>query len=279
MTVPPETDQLLVRYLLDQASEDERTQIERRFLEDEGFYQQLLMVEEELRVAYAAGTLPAADRQRFEDRFLLFADDKAKVEDTRALMAELAAVPRPIAASAPRRWSQWALAAAVILAAGLAAWQAFESRRLELQVAALEAERQARTEERDRALESERRARAELEQRPVAPAQPVLSLLLTPGRLRDGGETKRLRLSATDPGFTLTLTLAGQRTYDAYQVEIRNADGTRVWGLARAEGRDGTVMLTVPARLFPQDDYEVVLRGVTAGGTERSGEYFFTILR
>jgi len=190
-------EEMLVRYLLGQLSEEEQQRIEQRFFDDEQYYQRLLEVEDELRCAYAQGALPRAQHEQFERRFLIFADERKRVELARDMMAELPRVSveepfRPVSRrnepKTARSWLPWsfgwlsqarsfALAAALVIVAGCG-WLLFETARLRKQLSQLRAERataeqqieQGAAEERARAqqlsqqLEQERARRAQLEQ-------------------------------------------------------------------------------------------------------------------
>ena len=68
-------DRLLFRYLLGQVSDEEQAQVEERFISDQEYYSQLLLIEDELRCVYAKGSLPPPDREQFEKRFLIFPDE------------------------------------------------------------------------------------------------------------------------------------------------------------------------------------------------------------
>ncbi|MGH9936037.1 MAG: hypothetical protein ACREAM_07315 [Blastocatellia bacterium] len=191
-------EEMLERYLLGQLSEEEQRRIEQRFFDDEQYYQQLLEVEDELRCAYARGALPRAQQEQFERRFLIFTDERKRVELARDMIAELPQVSveepwRPDSRrSEPtivRGWLPWsfgwlsparsfALAAALVIVAG-GVWLLFETARLRNQLSQLRAERtateqrldQRSAEERARAqqlsqqLEQERARRAQLEQK------------------------------------------------------------------------------------------------------------------
>ena len=168
--------------------------------------------------------------------------------------------------------AHWALAAGVVLAVGLAAWQATELRRLRSEVATLEAERSARTQESAPARRPEASAGA-----PKATA-PLLSLFLTPGRTRAEGQTKTLAMQ-DGANVRLMLALDGQRTFASYNVEIRNADGASVWTRNGVAPQEQMIILTVPGQDLKEDDYELVLRGVgVTGESERVGNYYFTVL-
>jgi hypothetical protein len=108
---------------------------------------------------------------------------------------------------------------------------------------------------------------------------PVLSLFLTAGRTRATGSTQTVSIRGDAGDLRLRLEVESL-TDRRYEVEILNADGVRLWsrtGLA-AVGR--VVVLEVPTRGLPQDDYELRLTAVTpAGERERAGDYYFRVLR
>ena len=318
-------EDILTRFLLGQVSDEERSQIEQRFLGDGDYYQQLLIVEDELRCAYANGSLAPADREQFEKRFMQFPDEKPRVELARAMIGELS---RAAVESAPEllvskerqsRWTKfaslfslklpaigYATAAIVVFLLVAGVWLLRERSHLRTQVAELEARQTAREREierqsdEDRArveqlngeLDEERKSRALLEQelaqqreQPATGAniQPaIFSLLLTPGRVRSGGETKKLVIEKEPAQVRLLLDTGGEGTYKSYQAAILNADGAQVWnrgGLRASEAR-GTkfVIVNIPARLLAEDDYQINLKGLTeTGDLERIGEYYFTV--
>ncbi len=318
-------EEMLERYLLGQLSEEEQQRIERRFFDDERYYQRLLEVEDELRCAYARGALPRAQREQFERRFLIFADERKRVELARDMLAELprVTVEEPIRPAfrhsepkAERSWLTWsfgwlspaqtfALAAALVIVAGCV-WLLIETSRLRNQLSQLQAERavteqrleqrsaevRARAQQLSQQLEQERARRAQLEQelarrgeRPIGPSTPtgVIALLLTPGLVRGGGETKRLALPPEARQIRLQLELTGA-AYSSYRAVLLNSDGKEVRSRAglqsRLDGARRVIVLNIPARLLAEDDYELELAGVDAAGhLERAGSYYFTILK
>jgi tetratricopeptide (TPR) repeat protein len=66
-----EEEDLIRRYLLDDASDEERRQVEARLLEDDDFGERLLLIEDELIDDCARGALPAREQKLFERNFLL----------------------------------------------------------------------------------------------------------------------------------------------------------------------------------------------------------------
>ena len=84
------TTDRLVRFLLGQLPPEEREAIERScFGQDETVFAELVALEDELRVAYAAGEMSTLDRRAFEARCLRTLTDRTRLMFARAL-AELA---------------------------------------------------------------------------------------------------------------------------------------------------------------------------------------------
>lgn len=84
------TPDRLVRFLLGQLPPEEREAIERAcFGQDETVFAELVALEDELRVAYAAGEMSAEDRRAFETYCLRTVTDRTRLVFARAL-AELA---------------------------------------------------------------------------------------------------------------------------------------------------------------------------------------------
>src|SRR5215471_14769527 len=86
-----EDQEVLVRYLLGELTDAERTRIELLFFSDEGYYEHLLAVEDELRYDFAQGRLAPARRERFARRFLRAGQDRGDIGFPAALLSRLAA--------------------------------------------------------------------------------------------------------------------------------------------------------------------------------------------
>lgn len=266
------TENIFFRYLLGQLSEEEQAQVEERFLSDGEYYQQLLLAEDELRCAYAQGSLSAAGREQFEKSFLIFPDERQRVELARAMISELAtmrvAEPTAPLIAPDEKSSRWesllaffgfrtpatgfAVATAAIVTLAALGWMAYETSRLRSQVSQqtqreLEIEQQAaearsRIEQLNRELETERRNRAILEQELAAARQQpspgkqaqmaILSLILVPGRIRGSGETRRLTIRQDSAQVRILLGLGAKSQYRSYQAVILNSDGAQVWSRA-----------------------------------------------
>ena len=60
------SDEVLKQYLLGKMSDEERERIERRYLADKEFLDQLLAIEDDLVDEYVRGELSASEREQFE---------------------------------------------------------------------------------------------------------------------------------------------------------------------------------------------------------------------
>jgi len=77
------------RFLLGEMSEDARSAFEEKFVADEVFFEQVRVVEDELIESYIRGTLPAAEREKFERSFLTTERRRNRVEFTRTMLDKL----------------------------------------------------------------------------------------------------------------------------------------------------------------------------------------------
>lgn len=76
-------NQLLKRYLLGEVPRHLRKQIEKKFFEDDSFFDRLLYVEEQLMADYVYGKLTEDERLRFESSFLTSPKRQQRVEELR----------------------------------------------------------------------------------------------------------------------------------------------------------------------------------------------------
>lgn len=315
---------LLTRYLLGQLSEVEQAAIEERFLGDREYYQHLLIAEDELRCAYAKGSLPPAEREQFEKRFMVFPDERNRVGLARTMLAELSGmtVEEPDGPMVvPREEKGWwggllaaisfrspalrfATVAAAVVLVGALSWLAFDNSRLRRQVSQLEAqqtareqdltrqilEERSRLEELNREIDEERNSVALLEQelaqqrdRPSADQQgrpSVISLILAPGRIRAGGEVRRLTIQQDSAQVRLMLRLGEKSTHQSYRAVILSSEGAQVWSRGGLRASNQLVIVGIPARLLAEDDYEINLTGLSeSGDSEHVGDYYFTVLK
>ncbi len=179
-------ERMLVNYVLGDLSEEERDTVEERFFGDELFYQNLLLVEDDLIYDYFRGALGTNDRRRFEARMKASPGWRSKVKAVTALMEAIDATPEaePVFTKPPsERNSFWtalvlpvlrspsfglAAAAGLLISIAGAAYFVNQSRALRNEVAALKEERQQQTRESSASTEQLQGRIAELEDRETA---------------------------------------------------------------------------------------------------------------
>jgi hypothetical protein len=307
VTQPDTNDeQRLIGYLLGQLNAEEQAQIEERYLSDPGFHDELEAAERDLIDRYVRGEL--SDPEPFEKRYLSSPRRRQRVEFARALMQSLDAAaaraeqaadrtsqvgrtvpgrvetsPGPLAARLPvvarlprlsmRGWLPAAAAAAILLAAwALASRPAPDG-----------SDRNPDETPQQAAGAPTTRTDPAPEPRPPEPSaaagsNPIATLVLVPSLTRESGVTPTLVL---DPDVVPQLQLALEPPdYPTYRTVLRTADGTEVFradGLQPVTTANGeALVITLPVGLLRDDDYIIMLTGVTAGGElEAAAGYYF----
>jgi hypothetical protein len=182
MSTDINNEELISRYLLGELPEEQQVEIEDRAFSDKDYLASITAVENDLIDEYVSGELSAADRQRFETRFLASAERRKRVEFATALrtvVSESHAPEKKPIHDVPR-WSwrdslyafisglnpaaRLAFATAAILLIVGAAWLFTETWRLRRQVSQLQAEKQS-GQSLQQALDAERKRSEELNAR------------------------------------------------------------------------------------------------------------------
>src|SRR5262245_48119753 len=96
-----------MRYLLGEASEAEASELEERYFADDGFFEHLQTVEDELIDAYVRGSLSPQERQHFEESFLTNSKRRQRVEFAKTLLNTVDRVAMPILFPDRTRDSWW----------------------------------------------------------------------------------------------------------------------------------------------------------------------------
>jgi hypothetical protein len=175
-------EELIARYLLGELTEEQQVEIEDRAFSDKEYLATITEVENDLIDEYVRGELSAAERQRFESRFLASAERRKRVEFARALrtvVSESTGQEKKVVQRAAT-WSwreslyaflnglnpaaRLAFVAAMVLLVVGAAWLFAETLRLRRQVTQLQAENQSR-QGFQQALDQERKRNDELNAR------------------------------------------------------------------------------------------------------------------
>jgi hypothetical protein len=302
-------NELLVRYLLGELSEEEAERVERRYISEPEVYDQLLTVEDDLIDFYVEGALAESRRASFEGHFLRSPERQSRVMFAEAWLAYVARQPKATRKTAPVpepprfaffRFETWpmglrlAAAMVVLLAIVFPIVQTLRLRN-QLEVATSQREELERNQQGLQAqIEDERRRAQELSSlldRELSARDPkmdapdstdarVISFLLTAGQIRGTGESRRLILPADVSLVRLQLSLESSG-HDSYFVNIKTVGGRSVWsGRARQRGSGSIVSVQIPATALKTEDYVIVLSGVKGSNpSEVISEYSLGVTR
>jgi hypothetical protein len=263
-------------YLLGRSKPEDAAQIEELFLTDDSFYQELLIVEDELVDQYVASQLSDSEAQSFENHFLNTSERREKLRFARNLqkyvaraVAETAAVtaaaqvvsepPEVLASSTPPKattgswlWTRpivsYSLAAAVVLVLAFA---------------------------------------AVLIVRNLNPSQPgtgqVLAVELVPGLSRGDEGMKSITVTGETAMVALQLRVPGDLDYQAYRAVVQTSDGreiSRQDNLPRDPALKDRIIYSIRASLLTSGDYNLKLSGLNQRGEyEDVGRYSFRVSR
>ena len=291
----PVSDDLMMRYLLGEVSDEEQVRLEECYFADDSVFEQLSALEDELIDDYVRGELGEPQRKQFELHFLNSPERRRKLAFAESFSQYLSQASTVAAKQETwRQWiadwfdlrgatARWAFAAvfAGILVGG--AWLVRQNWRLRAQLREIQAQQ---TELRQR----EERLSKQLSQLKVTPtgrmpgsevAQPqphplpIVALTLVPGVLRSSAEQKTLIIPPGPHLVHLQLDL-GSRSYESYLATLETAEGSRIWskeGLKAVPASGGrTLVLELPSSLFGNKDYILQLRGVRSG-TVQTNQY------
>ncbi|MGH9199449.1 MAG: hypothetical protein ACRD1T_27425, partial [Acidimicrobiia bacterium] len=297
----------------------QQAQVEHQYLSDDEFFERMAAVEDELVDAYVRDELSPSERQHFERRLSLVPSWQRKVEFSRTLMRSMSqSRPAPSTMPESREGLRWwpirrtlgvqrpvlawslALAASIIVFVG-SSWLLFETGRLRNEVDQLRAER-AELRRREGSLQAQIDQQRQLsdqyrnelqrhvnrEDRPGAERpkrQPIAlaTFMLSPGLLRDVGESNTI---AVPPGTeTVQLRMSvGRDEYLFYRAVLSKPEGHELWRddrlKAGATPTGQMVTLAVPAGLLTPGDYILTLSGVDAEERlENIDDYSFRVVR
>jgi len=109
----------------------------------------------------------------------------------------------------------------------------------------------------------------------------LASFVLSAGLTRGEDEPEKLIIPAAARIVQLHLNLERVENYREYVAEIRTARGNLVWsrrGLKLSGSNYGAVVVAVPAALLTNGEYEIALKGSSAGSVEAIGYYYIIAL-
>ena len=284
------SDETLIHYLLGELSEHDEAQIEEKYFPDDGAFERLCALEDELIDRYVRGELSKAQREDFEKRLLQSPEQRKRIEFARSLMQPLPGPP-PLAPVhlIPKKarlrlpnWSMPRLAVLLPAALGLLAvfvlgtwWVRHQRTPSEISV------------QQPPRSQTEQVARVPTEASPQAPTElsesQIATLILTPDITRGAGSEIRLVLSPKADVVELTASLESVE-FDTYRAEVSTVAGKEVWNendLHPRETPSGKgVAVRIPAKLFGSKDYILTLRGLAPSGRlQVVSEYSFRVVR
>ena len=154
MAKDPVSDGVMMRYLLGDVSDEERVQLEERYFVDDGVFEQLSALEDELIDDYIRGELAESQRKQFELHFLTSVERRQKLAFAESFAQYLSKMPAVASPAKQASWRQrttnwlglrgtsarWAFAAtfAAILLGGV--WLIQENWRLRAQLREMQAQ-------------------------------------------------------------------------------------------------------------------------------------------
>lgn len=268
---------MIRQYLLGQLPQEDSARLEERLLSDSDYFQEILIGEDELIDRYLANQLSEAERQAFETSFLLTRERQQKLRFARSLKKYIGEAAATTAgeeaepessgershdfADAPSKNRHffsfvpaqnpilsYSLAAAALLVVVGVSWIATKNWRT-----------------------------------PQTGPGNVLTVVLTPGLTREGGEVPKINLSPEIDTVELRLELP-KSDYRTYRSVLLADDRSQVWARddLRAVNDSGTsfVVSNVPAKLLADGDYRIKISGRSSDGLfEDLATYSFRLVR
>jgi hypothetical protein len=128
-------------------------------------------------------------------------------------------------------------------------------------------------------------SKTQAQSRGQAQNQSVVWLALAPSIVRDQGTgMKKLYIPAGARLLKLRLKLKGEEEYKTYQVMLSTAEGAERWSRDKLQtqrtGSARSIVLTLPAGILAEGDYELSLKGHASDGTlEETGDYYYLSVR
>ena len=264
-------------YLLGNLEVDRRAALEERILCDPGFYEELLVSEEELIDQYLGNNLSPSERQQFETHFLITAEREKNLQFSRLLRRYLDSQPAPVspaetpvavrrheipapaknflpfAAGTVGRTAAVAVSAAVVVGVGIVLLLCWLSiRNAQQHVAQTETSR-------------------------------LVNVPLTPGTLRsEDVATHRVQVPPRGSRVRLEMQVSNSNFHNYRSELLRENASLQTEDKLKSEKKDGQhiVPWTIPGEVLSPGDYQVRLKGVLdSGQDEFIDNYSFRVVK
>ena len=250
----------LAKYLLGDLPENEQVELEEKYFHDDEVLTALLALEDEMMYDCLNGDLAPSERVKFQERFLATEQGKKKAQFARILLKKIE--NPPIVRFGPKSYLLQAIAACFLFVA--VGWLLFQTIFL-------------RTEMKRLAANSPKPPVTSIGQDQKPPV--TLRFLLNSGNVRDAGSMKKLLLPPAADLIELTLDSKMDEPYQAFRVQIRNAEGAEIWSQHLVmSAKDSRVSVSVPRKILSEDDYELSLSGGSEGNDfEDIADFYFSV--
>ncbi|MGE0446742.1 MAG: hypothetical protein AB7P99_16065 [Vicinamibacterales bacterium] len=306
-------DALLRRYLAGDCTDEECGRVEAQLFADDETFERICALDDDLVARYARGEANETERAHVDrrlrqhgarERILLdlalrrYAGEAASRGPAEPLVLRSPVPHDAVAAGATPPWTAtaWRLglaAAGLLLAVALVTSrrqaaemeEALDAARRQAQDLSgqLESAREEARAQGQRAGELAAQLAREQAARDAAarPAAPVFAtFLLSPGLTRGTQPPVRVAVPGTVDGLRLRLERDTNLSASRYRAELRTADGAVVWSdeVPPAAG-SAPLVVSLPAALLSNGEYELVLFGMLTGRFEDLASYHFVVTR
>jgi hypothetical protein len=265
MTLRDGDHEEITQYLLGNLSEESQKRVETRLLAEESFFEELLMVEEELIDDYLSDALPGSDPLKFEQQFLCTAERQQKLRFAQSLRRYTSDLPEATESDTaqlrPVAGPTWGLRLSAL----------WSSRPLALRTAAAFV------------LVAILAGVLWLYLTRTRPAQTFATLTLTASvsNRADAVQAGRVKLLPDHDALRVYLTLPEPSPTTArYRAELDNLDNVdREIKPLEITGQDArSVSVVIPATQLGRGQYALRLLTTSADNAERRiGSYFFNV--
>jgi hypothetical protein len=293
------SDEAIRRFLLGRLRAPEQVAFERQLFSDPRLDSRVRLAELDLADDYTYLRLSAGERERFEEKFLVSANRRRKVEVSIALRDRFASASVGEKKSAfiarlrtlfhlRRPFWRLAFGLAILVILFGAAWLVIKEPRIVERITNKIIPR--RSSPRSAPQEVHHPANTSSPEHQITPApMPVhdpmssslVSIALQPVVSSDSGNMPSLALPKGEPGIVrLQLALIPKQP-GTYRAELLAADGKTVFSaesIRAPKSGSAQIDFDVPARLLKSGDYQIGLARDNAGIKEDLGRYYFRVL-
>ena len=260
-------DDKLIRYLLGDLGGKEEASLEQEYFRDDGQFEYLRAVEDELIDRFLQGELSAREHRRFETHFLASPLRRERVQSAKALLEAIA--PTAIKSRPSNFWEihwkplAWSFSCLLLVLLTSLTWLIWKNVSLQHQLAVA-------------------KLTLERSEHDVARAAPLaVSFVLAPVQ-RDLGNPNRLivPVEAQLLSFSVDVPASPQ---SAYRGIFRTPDGDQVGAstdiTVRASKAGISATITIPSAVFSPGTYILTLQARASSGFQDIKSFSFTLTR